>query len=161
MGSDSYTVKEGRPVPPRFSELVESPGVRLSPGASESMRLLSAKRGPVCVLWIKILLDNEIQLIRGQVSKSAWKMEFFGGWRSSLHRKLHLQKLLLVLCYLHVSTAQIQSLRQKRQQPVNMPTITGLDVTCEKTGMTVNLQFSAPFNGVVFSKGHFSNPACR
>jgi len=27
--------------------------------------------------------------------------------------------------------------------------------------MTVNLQFSAPFNGVVFSKGHFSNPACR
>jgi len=42
-----------------------------------------------------------------------------------------------------------------------MPTITGLDVTCEKTGMTVNLQFSAPFNGVVFSKGHFSNPACR
>ena len=39
--------------------------------------------------------------------------------------------------------------------------ITGLDVTCEKSGMTVNLQFSAPFNGVVFSKGHFSNPACR
>merc|ERR1719270_3054262 len=42
-----------------------------------------------------------------------------------------------------------------------MPQITGLDVTCEKTGMIVNLQFSAPFNGVVFSKGHFSNPACR
>merc|ERR1719192_1805316 len=42
-----------------------------------------------------------------------------------------------------------------------MPQITGLDVTCEKTGMIVNLSFSAPFNGVVFSKGHFSNPACR
>jgi len=42
-----------------------------------------------------------------------------------------------------------------------MPQITGLDVTCEKTGMVVNLQFSAPFNGVVFSKGHFSNPSCR
>merc|ERR1719367_767038 len=42
-----------------------------------------------------------------------------------------------------------------------MPQITGLDVTCEKTGMIVNLQFSSPFNGVVFSKGHFSNPACR
>ena len=60
-----------------------------------------------------------------------------------------------------ISHGQVQSLRQKRQQPSNMPQITGLDVTCEKTGMIVSLQFSAPFNGVVFSKGHFSNPACR
>ena len=69
------------------------------------------------------------------------------------------------------SLGQIQSLRQSRRidggvtgaqgGPANMPTITGLDVTCEKTGMMVSLQFSAPFNGVVFSKGHFSNPACR
>lgn len=43
----------------------------------------------------------------------------------------------------------------------NMPQITGLDVQCEKSGMTVNVQFSQPFNGVIFSKGHFSNPACR
>ena len=66
---------------------------------------------------------------------------------------------------------QIQSLRQSRRidggvtgaqgGPANMPQITGLDVTCEKTGMLVSLQFSAPFNGVVFSKGHFSNPSCR
>ena len=67
----------------------------------------------------------------------------------------------LSLVSLQVSSGQIQSLRQKRQQPSNMPQITGLDVTCEKTGMIVSLQFSAPFNGVVFSKGHFSNPACR
>ena len=68
------------------------------------------------------------------------------------------------------SLCQIQSLRQSRRVdgglggqggPANMPQITGLDVTCEKTGMMVSLQFSAPFNGVVFSKGHFSNPACR
>ena len=69
------------------------------------------------------------------------------------------------------SLGQIQSLRQSRRidggvagaqgGPANMPQITGLDVTCEKTGMMVSLQFSAPFNGVVFSKGHFSNPACR
>jgi hypothetical protein len=39
--------------------------------------------------------------------------------------------------------------------------MTGLDVTCEKSGMAVSLEFSAPFNGVIFSKGHFSNPACR
>ena len=70
----------------------------------------------------------------------------------------HSQPLILSL---QISDAQIQSLRQKRQQPSNMPQITGLDVTCEKTGMVVSLQFSAPFNGVVFSKGHFSNPACR
>jgi len=67
---------------------------------------------------------------------------------------------LLLLLMSQWGHGQIQSLRQKRQQPSNMPMITGLDVTCEKSGMTVNLQFSAPFNGVVFSKGHFSNPAC-
>jgi len=32
MGSESYTVKEGRPVPPRTSELVEIIGVRLNQG---------------------------------------------------------------------------------------------------------------------------------
>lgn len=88
-------------------------------------------------------------------------MEFFGGMISSLLGQLQWQIIFVLAFYLQMSCGQIQPLRQKRQQPVNMPTITGLDVTCEKTGMTVNLQFSAPFNGVVFSKGHFSNPACR
>jgi hypothetical protein len=83
-------------------------------------------------------------------------MGFFGG----LRRLLWACVVVVVIC-LHGTEGQIQPLRQKRQQPANMPTITGLDVTCEKTGMTVNLQFSAPFNGVIFSKGHFSNPACR
>jgi len=42
-----------------------------------------------------------------------------------------------------------------------MPQITDLEVSCEKSGMTVELSFSSPFNGLIFSKGHFSNPACR
>jgi len=42
-----------------------------------------------------------------------------------------------------------------------MPQITSLDVQCEKSGMTVDVTFSIPFNGVIFSKGHFSNPRCR
>merc|ERR1719411_1137980 len=91
-------------------------------------------------------------------------MDIFGG-RGLRHRTfLRHTPLLLLLLLLHftqISHGQVQSLRQKRQQPSNMPQITGLDVTCEKTGMIVSLQFSAPFNGVVFSKGHFSNPACR
>jgi len=89
-------------------------------------------------------------------------MDRFGG-RGLRHRTCLLQTslLLLLLHFTQISHGQVQSLRQKRQQPSNMPQITGLDVTCEKTGMIVSLQFSAPFNGVVFSKGHFSNPACR
>ncbi|CAG0893635.1 unnamed protein product [Darwinula stevensoni] len=45
--------------------------------------------------------------------------------------------------------------------PANMPQIRNLDVECAKTGMTVNIEFSTPFNGVIFSKGFYSNPACR
>ena len=44
---------------------------------------------------------------------------------------------------------------------MNMPQITSLDVQCEKSGMTVDIEFSQPFDGIIFSKGHFSNDACR
>jgi hypothetical protein len=42
----------------------------------------------------------------------------------------------------------------------DMPKIVSLDVKCEKQGMKVFLQFDKPFYGIVFSKGHYSNPSC-
>lgn len=42
----------------------------------------------------------------------------------------------------------------------DMPKIVSLDVKCEKSGMKVFVQFDKPFNGIVFSKGHYSNMNC-
>ncbi|XP_030378899.1 uncharacterized protein LOC115627386 [Scaptodrosophila lebanonensis] len=42
----------------------------------------------------------------------------------------------------------------------DMPKIISLDVKCEKSGMKVFVQFDKPFNGIVFSKGHYSNMNC-
>ncbi|KAL1123457.1 hypothetical protein AAG570_002537 [Ranatra chinensis] len=41
-----------------------------------------------------------------------------------------------------------------------MPNIVSLDVKCEKNTMKVFLGFDKPFYGIVFSKGHYSNPNC-
>jgi hypothetical protein len=38
--------------------------------------------------------------------------------------------------------------------------VVSLDVKCEKQGMKVFIQFDKPFYGIVFSKGHYSNPSC-
>jgi hypothetical protein len=42
----------------------------------------------------------------------------------------------------------------------DMAKIVSLDVKCEKQGMKVFIQFDKPFYGIVFSKGHYSNPSC-
>ncbi|KAG8265823.1 hypothetical protein J6590_085657 [Homalodisca vitripennis] len=36
-----------------------------------------------------------------------------------------------------------------------------LDVQCSNQGMQVRLEFLEPFDGVVYSKGHFEDPKCR
>ena len=46
-----------------------------------------------------------------------------------------------------------------KAQP-DMPKITSLDVTCEKSLMKVNIQFDKPFHGIIFSKGHYSDVNC-
>ena len=38
--------------------------------------------------------------------------------------------------------------------------VTHLDVKCEKNLMKVAIEFDRPFNGVIFSKNHFSQPHC-
>ena len=38
--------------------------------------------------------------------------------------------------------------------------ITNIQVQCEKTSIRVNVDFDRPFYGMVFSKGHFSDPNC-
>jgi len=43
----------------------------------------------------------------------------------------------------------------------NMPQITKLDVECTLDGMTVDIQFSTTFNGIIFSKGFWSSAGCR
>ncbi|XP_076248443.1 uncharacterized protein LOC143188203 [Calliopsis andreniformis] len=41
------------------------------------------------------------------------------------------------------------------------PHIHALDVECSKTMMTINMEFNRVFDGVIYSKGFFTNPACR
>lgn len=36
-----------------------------------------------------------------------------------------------------------------------------MEVQCSKNGMSVDVEFDLPFDGIIFSKGHFSDPACR
>ncbi|KAA0199830.1 hypothetical protein HAZT_HAZT009712 [Hyalella azteca] len=42
----------------------------------------------------------------------------------------------------------------------DMPQIVGLDVKCDKNLMKVRIEFDKPFNGIIFSKGHYSNVHC-
>ncbi|XP_022253032.1 uncharacterized protein LOC111088153 [Limulus polyphemus] len=63
----------------------------------------------------------------------------------------------LLVLYLQATWAQINELT-----PITaMPQITTLDVRCERTGMTVNVQFDRPYNGIIFSKGYYSIPSCQ
>ncbi|ODN05404.1 Cuticlin-1 [Orchesella cincta] len=42
----------------------------------------------------------------------------------------------------------------------DMPQIKILQVQCEKSYMRVNIEFDRPFYGMIFSKGHYSDPHC-
>ena len=42
----------------------------------------------------------------------------------------------------------------------DMPQIKILQVQCEKSHMRVNIEFDRPFYGMIFSKGHYSDPHC-
>lgn len=44
--------------------------------------------------------------------------------------------------------------------PGDQPQIKNLQVQCEKTHMRVNIEFDRPFYGMIFSKGHYSDPNC-
>ncbi|XP_030748175.1 uncharacterized protein LOC115876512 isoform X2 [Sitophilus oryzae] len=41
------------------------------------------------------------------------------------------------------------------------PHIHSLDVICGKEMMTITIEFNREFNGIIYSKGHFSNNECR
>ncbi|XP_018027406.1 titin [Hyalella azteca] len=68
-------------------------------------------------------------------------------------------KLLLLLCFLLEAVTCLSP--QAGGAMMNMAMITDLDVICDKAGMTVTIDFSQPFNGIIFSKGYYSDPACR
>ena len=42
-----------------------------------------------------------------------------------------------------------------------VPKITRLNVQCDRTGIKVQVDFDVPFNGIIFSKGHYSDLSCR
>ncbi|KAK8741608.1 hypothetical protein OTU49_002296 [Cherax quadricarinatus] len=42
-----------------------------------------------------------------------------------------------------------------------MPQLVALDVKCARSGMTVHIEFDRVFSGVIYSKGHFYDPACN
>ncbi|KAL1423968.1 hypothetical protein MTO96_020761 [Rhipicephalus appendiculatus] len=44
------------------------------------------------------------------------------------------------------------------EPPSDLPRLIGVEVACGKRHMRVQLQFSAPFHGIVFSKGHHGQP---
>ncbi|KAH9370412.1 hypothetical protein HPB48_008700 [Haemaphysalis longicornis] len=46
------------------------------------------------------------------------------------------------------------------EPPSDLPRLVGVEVACGKRHMRVQLQFSAPFHGIVFSKGHHGQPDC-
>ncbi|XP_065295979.1 uncharacterized protein [Dermacentor albipictus] len=46
------------------------------------------------------------------------------------------------------------------EPPSDLPRLIGVEVACGKRHMRVQLQFSAPFHGIVFSKGHHGQPEC-
>lgn len=41
------------------------------------------------------------------------------------------------------------------------PHIHEINVDCSKDMMTITIEFNRPFNGIIYSKGHFSTPECR
>ncbi|KAK5648647.1 hypothetical protein RI129_003539 [Pyrocoelia pectoralis] len=41
------------------------------------------------------------------------------------------------------------------------PHIHAIDVECSKDMMTINIEFNRQFDGIIYSKGHFSDPNCR
>ena len=41
-----------------------------------------------------------------------------------------------------------------------MAQLESMDVKCGRSGMNVELKFSATFPGVVYSKGHYSESSC-
>ncbi|CAG2115908.1 unnamed protein product, partial [Medioppia subpectinata] len=42
-----------------------------------------------------------------------------------------------------------------------VPQISSLNVQCDRTGMRVAVNFDTPFNGIIFSKGHYADLGCR
>lgn len=65
------------------------------------------------------------------------------------------------------STSSAVTVQQQQQQQNNwplqapdVPKITNLEVKCEKNLMKVSIEFDKIFNGVIFSKGHFSQGQC-
>lgn len=36
-----------------------------------------------------------------------------------------------------------------------------LNVECSQSGLSVSVEFDSPFDGVIYSKGHFNDPNCR
>ena len=42
----------------------------------------------------------------------------------------------------------------------DMPQIKNINVQCEKSYMRVHVEFDRPFYGMIFSKGHYSDPSC-
>ncbi|XP_053661003.1 uncharacterized protein LOC128709986 [Anopheles marshallii] len=67
--------------------------------------------------------------------------------------------ILIALCYLIQLAAPTNEIWPV-ERPDGMPSITALEVMCGKDHMDVHLSFSAPFEGIVSSKGQHSDPRC-
>nr|XP_045588255.1 uncharacterized protein LOC123750176 [Procambarus clarkii] len=72
---------------------------------------------------------------------------------------LHHHHLLLLLLLATGSWAQYQT-EFGLEQAGNPVSISQLEVMCGKDHLTVQLAFTAPFQGLVFSKGQYGQPNC-
>lgn len=50
--------------------------------------------------------------------------------------------------------------RQSLSEEMAHSHIHRLDINCNNDGISVSLEFNSPFDGVVYSKGHFNDPRC-
>lgn len=50
--------------------------------------------------------------------------------------------------------------RQSAMEEMAHAHIHKLDVDCSNSGIRVSLEFNEPFDGIVYSKGHFNDPKC-
>lgn len=60
-----------------------------------------------------------------------------------------------------VSSSRVTFERAVGGPAANMAQLVAMDVKCGRSGMTVHLEFDRVFPGVVYSKGHFYDPACN
>ncbi|KAG1657240.1 hypothetical protein GQR58_023478 [Nymphon striatum] len=122
----------------------------------EELRTASNKVGlEINLSKTKVMFNRNVEIqpiMTGNVALYQVDRYTYLGQLTSIHRDWEPE---LVVCQLNFDGPSTEVLA------LNMPQIQTLDVKCDKTEMNVRVVFDRPYDGIIFSKGHFSDPACR